>query len=144
MDFVKFKNARFERRTAAVPVPSLSIFAEEGVTTCKIDVQGLTGEEVAVARERVKTNNGLVEVIEKFAGGTVPEAVEALREKLGLSDDLPGDAVYRLAVLEFGIVGRPFDRPECVRLFNAHPEAFYSLTSKILELTGVGQVSPGE
>jgi len=144
MNFEKFKNAQFQRRTAKVNVPSLSAFADEGAETCEIEVQGLTGEEVATARERVKTNTALNEVIEKFAGGTVPEAVDALKEKLGLSDSLPGDAVYRLAVLEFGLVGHPFDRPDCVRMFNAHPEAFYSLTSKILELTGVGQPTLGE
>lgn len=144
MDFKKFKNAQFQRRTATVTVPSLSAFADEGDSACRVEVQGLTGEEIATARERVKQNRALETVLEKFAGGTVPEVVEAVKEKLGLTETLPNDAVYRIAVLEFGIVGKTLDRPECVKMFNSNPEAFYSLTSKIIELTGIGHVPLGE
>ena len=144
MDWNKFKNTQFERRTATVEVSSLSAFADEAGKPCKIEVQNLTGEEVATARERVKENSALLTVLEKFAGGTVPEVVEAAKEKLGMTGTVKSDAVYRLAVLEFGLVGSPLERPECVKLFAANPEAFYSITDKILELTGLGQVPLGE
>ena len=144
MDFDKFKITDFERRTATVKMPALTAFADEGKDVCEIEVQALTGEEVARARERVKQNAGLAEIIEKFAGGSLPDLVEAMKEKLGMTESVTADAVYRIAVLEFGIVGHPLPQDQCVKLFNHAPEAFYDLTNKILELTGLGSVPAGE
>ena len=144
MDFEKFKSTQFERRTTFVEVPTLSAFAGEGEKVCRVEIQGLVGEEVATARERVKENAALETIIEKFAGESIPEIVEAAKEKLGFTDSVKRDAVYRLAVLEFGLVGCPLDRPECVKLFAVNPEAFYLITDKILEITGLGQVPLGE
>ena len=144
MDFDKFKITDFERRTATVTVPALSAFADAGKDACEIEVQALTGEEVARARERVKQNAAVAQIIEKFAGDNVPDLVEAMKEKLGMNDAVPNDGVYRIAVLEFGIVGNPLPQDQCVKMFNHAPEAFYSLTDKILELTGLGSVPVGE
>lgn len=144
MDFDKFKITEFERRTALVKVPALSAFADEGKGSCEIKVQALTGQEVAMARERVRQNAGLKVIIEKFMGGNVPDLVEAMQEKMGMTDSVPPDAVYRIAVLEFGVVGNPLPQDQCVKMLSHAPEAFFSLTDKILELTGLGGVPVGE
>ena len=143
MNLEKFKAATFERRTATVPVPALSSFFDEGKKP-ELTVQGLTGQEVAKARQRVKQNTALGELIEKVISEKASTKIKGLQQALGLSDDVPDDLVYRIAVAEFGISSVKFEQEDCVKLADACPETFYLVTSKILSLTGLGQVHQGE
>lgn len=143
MNIEKFKTMAFEGRTAAVKVPSMSAFFEEG-KPAEITVRGLTGVEVAKARQRVSQNAAVGELVDKLLSEKAGVKVQGLKESLGISDDVPDDTVYRIAVLEAGLVDFEVDQEQCVRMNDAYPEAFYSLTSKILELTGLGKIPMGE
>jgi hypothetical protein len=143
MNIDKFKQANFERRTALVPVPGLSAFFDNGETP-ELTVQGLTGHEVAKARERVKQNSAINELVEKIVSEKASSKIRGLQQALGLSDDVPDDLVYRIAVCEFGVASVKLEQEDCVKLADICPEDFYLITSKILTLTGLGQVHPGE
>jgi hypothetical protein len=143
MNLAKFRQASLKRRTLAVPVPSMSDFFDDGQKP-EIIVHGLTGDEVAQARLRVKQNAAIGEILSKIAGEKASEKIEGIQQALGLSDEVPDDTVYRIAVLEFGVDSIELNQEDCVKINAAFPEAFYSLTSKIIELTGLGQVPLGE
>lgn len=143
MNLDKFKQAKFERRTATVSVPGLSAFFDDG-QPAEFTVQNLTGQEVARARERVKQNAAIGELVAKVISERASSQIAGIQQALGLSDDVPDDLVYRIAVCEYGIVSVQFEQEDCVKLADACPESFYQLTSKILELTGLGQVPLGE
>lgn len=142
MNLDKFKTANFKRRTAVVQVPALSDFFDDGVPA-EFVVQNLTGEEVAIARERIKQNSAISEIVEKIVGEKVGDKIEGIKEALGMSDNVPDDLVYRHAVAQFGIQSPSLDQSDCVRLAKYYPETFYALTSKIFALTGLGS-QPGE
>ena len=143
MNLEKFKQASFERRTATVKVPALSAFFDDKEKP-ELIVQGLTGQEVAKARERVKQNTALGEMIEKIVSEKASSKIRGLQQALGLSEDVPDDLVYRIAIAEFGISSVKFEQEDCVKLAATCPETFYLVTSKILSLTGLGQVPLGE
>ena len=143
MEIEKFKAALFERRTEQVPVPGLSAFFPDGQKPV-LTVQSLTGEEVAIARERITQNRAIGELMAKIVGEKASSKVEGIRQALGVSDDVPNDLVYRIAVAEFGIQSDRFEQEDAVKLADVCPETFYLLTSKILALTGMGQISSGE
>ena len=143
MNLENFKQAKFERRTATVPVPALSAFFDDS-QKAELTVQGLTGQEVARARERVQQNTAINELVEKIVSEKASSKIQGLQQALGLADDVPDDLVYRIAVAEFGISSIKFEQEDCVKLAAICPETFYQVTSKILSLTGMGQVPLGE
>lgn len=143
MNLEKFKQANFEQRTATLPVPTLAAFFDKDEKP-ELTVRGLTGFEVARARERVTQNTAISELIEKIVGTKASTKIEGLQQALGLSEDVPSDLVYRIAICEFGVSSVDLEQEDCVKLANTCPETFYQLTSRILELTGMGQVPPGE
>lgn len=143
MDIKKFKSAEFERRTAPVPVPGLSAFFDDS-KKAEFIVQGLTGEEVAKARERVNQNKSINELIESVLSKKTSDKVRGIQQALGIGKEVPDDLAYRIALCEFGVVSVHLEQEDCVKLAAVCPVAFYEVTSKILELTGIGQVHPGE
>jgi len=143
MNIEKFRQARHERRTAVVKVPALADFFDEGEKP-EMTVQMLTGPEVAKARERITRNAVVEQLIEKIVSEKASSKIEAIQQALGLSDDVPNDLVYRIAVCEFGVASVDLQQEDCVKLADICPTTFYEITSKILELTGLGQVALGE
>ena len=143
MNIEKFKQAEFERRTADVPVPGLSSFFSEDQDAV-LTVQGLTGQEVATARRRVEQNAAIGELVAKVISEKASSKIEGIQQALGLTDDVPDDLVYRIALAEYGIASVKFEQEDCVKLAGICPESFYTITSKILELTGLGQIPLGE
>ncbi|WP_419663242.1 hypothetical protein Dvar_36380 [Desulfosarcina variabilis str. Montpellier] len=143
MNLEKFKQANFERRTATVPVPALSAFFDDG-QKAELTVQGLTGQEIARARERIQQNTAINELVEKIVSEKASSKIEGLQQALGLTDEVPNDLVYRIAICEFGVVSVNLEQEDCVKLAANCPETFYQVTSKILSLTGMGQVPQGE
>lgn len=143
MNIKKFKTVSFERRTADVSVPGLSAFFA-GDQDPVLTVQGLTGQEVATARQRVEQNAAIGELVAKVVGEKASSKIEGIQQALGLTDDVPDDLVYRIALAEFGIASVKFEQEDCVKLADICPESFYMVTSKILELTGLGQIPLGE
>jgi hypothetical protein len=143
MDWNKFKSTEFNRRTASVPVPGLSFLFAEGEDE-RIEVQSMNGEEVFRARERVESNRALGETLMKLVGNKLDKKIDGIIEGLGLSDDLPGQMVYRIASMEFGVKDQECDQEAAVKFADVAIESFIKVTDKILMLTGMGFVPSGE
>jgi hypothetical protein len=134
----------FKRRTKTIKAPEVEdtdIFPEGSEK--EFVIQNLYGQEIAFARERVNQNKAIDEVIRRFLADRVPDIVEAIQEKLGLSDILPGDYVNKIAMVEFGVQSPKMTQEKAVRLGRNYPVTFYNLANEITALTAMGSL-PGE
>ena len=139
-DLKKFKKAKFEPRTAIVPVPALSAFfgeKEKPVFT----VRGLAGEEMARVNEAQNKQKNLAAVVAALAGQDQPEKIQALQESLGLSKDtIPMDLARRIEMLAIGCITPAIDEQVAAKIFKAAPVDAYDLTNRIQVLSGQGMI----
>lgn len=139
-DTQKFQGINFKDRVAEIEIQDLAEFFDKKEKPIW-RVRGLRGEELAVARESEETARNLNAIIEGITAKSAKGKAKAIMQELGLSDDkAPGDYVRRLELLRLGSVDPAIDKPIAVKLANNYPTAFYQLTNKILELTGLGRL----
>lgn len=133
-DSKAFNKAKFSPRTAAVPVPSMAEFFNEG-EPAEFEVRGLSGNEMALCNDALtrRANIGLVITAMRLTG----EHKEALDRLLGGTDELPPEIAKRLEMLNIVFPGLGY--PAWIKVCDVFPVVFYELTNKILELTGQGK-----
>ena len=131
----KFERSKFEARRAKVPVPALSDFFDEGETP-EWEVRGLSAVELHKAIEASK-RQGSIEAIVKAIAANQDQA-GAIRSALGLTKDTPGEIAKRLEMLVMGSVAPAVSLPTAVKLAEAFPIEFLTLTNEITDLTGKG------
>lgn len=137
-DLKAFRKAQFEDRTAKVPVPDLKEwFAEEDEPA--FIVRGLTAEEVARCNEAVQRNKNISTVVEALHSSNQQEKIQAMREMLGISESVPNDLAKRLEQFAIGMVDPDMDHELAKKFAETYPVEFYSITTKIMELTGLGR-----
>ena len=136
-DLKKFKNAEFQARTEEVRVDGLAEFFEEGEEPV-FTVRGLTAEEVARTNEAASRNTSWSQIMEAMASSNAQERVGAIKQMLGITADVPEDIAKRHEQLTLGSVDPDLDHETVVRLAENCPIEFYTLTNKIMELTGLG------
>jgi hypothetical protein len=142
-DTREFMRAKFEPRQEAVPVPTLAPWYK-GDGAPAITVRGLTGPELARVREAAERHRAVGKLLEAVIGGNDKEKLAALRASMGIGDDEPDDYAKRVEMLTIAAVAPAMDLEVCVKLALTFPIEFYTLTSKITELTGMGHVVPGK
>jgi hypothetical protein len=137
-DLNRFRATSLTPRQAVVAVPDLAHWYGDAEPVWT--VRGLTGEEIARANEANQRTAVIAATIEALAStaNSGAEQVEAMRTLMGYGTDTPFDLAKRLDHLVFGSVEPKIDREIAVRLFMAYPIVAYTLTNKILELTGLG------
>jgi hypothetical protein len=138
-DLERFRGLSLSPRQASVPVPDLaSLFADgaEPVWT----VRGLTGEEIARCNEASARHATITAAVQALANSAAAKSdtVDALQTLIGYGTDVPEDLAKRFDHLTFGSVDPAIDRAAAVKLFASFPIVAYTLTNKILELTGLG------
>ena len=131
----KFDRAKFEARRARVPVPALADFFDEGESPVW-EVRGLSAVELHKAIEASK-RQGSIEAIVKAIAANHDQA-GAIRSALGLTKDTPGEIAKRLEMLVMGSVSPAIELPTAVKLAEAFPIEFLTLTNEITDLTGKG------
>ena len=136
----KFQGTNYKDRIVEVPVEDLkAFFGEKDAPTWK--VRGLTGEELAFARDAEERARSVNALVEGLAGKGAKAKVKVIKDELGLTDDkAPGDYIRRLEILKYGSVDPEIDKPTSVKIAANYPTTFYLLTNKILELTGLGRL----
>ena len=138
-DLNRFRGAVLTPRQASVPVPDLRHFFPEEENPVWI-VRGLTGEELARANEasaRYATVAAAVQALANAASAQ-QEQTAALQTLIGYGSEVPADLAKRFDHLIFGSVEPKIDRETAVRLFAGYPIVAFTLTNRILELTGEG------
>lgn len=138
-DLERFRGASLAPRQVAVPVPDLAAFFEEGAEPTWT-VRGLTGEEIARSNEASARHTTIAATIQALANSAAAKSdqVEALQNLIGYGVDVPEDLAKRFDHLTFGSISPSIDRALAVKLFSSYPVVAYTLTNKILELTGMG------
>jgi hypothetical protein len=131
----RFERAAFEPRRLAVDVDALAQFFDDGEKPVW-EVRGLSSSELHRALEAGK-RQGSVEQIVRAITATGDQAA-AVRAALGLSKDTPGEIAKRLEMLVMGSVAPVIELPVAVKLAEAFPIEFLTLTNAISELTGQG------
>lgn len=131
----KFMAEKLEARRKLVPVPALASWFAEGEDAVW-EVRGLTSSELHNAME-AKQKRTSIENIVKALTETGDQA-KAVREAIGLTQGTPGEVVKRLEMLVLGSVSPKIELPVAVKLAEAFPIEFLTLTNEITALTGMG------
>lgn len=138
----KFQQTSFTQRKEAVTVAELKPFCD-GEGEPLWTVRGLNGEELALVDEAEEKAKNLLAMTEAAVGPDEKKKVEALRELLGVSKDMPVSLIRRLEILILGSVEPKVDRQLAVKLAECYPMEFRLLFLTILKLSGKGKV-PGK
>lgn len=138
-DINQFNSTKFKRRTEVVTVKGLQQFFPEG-EKAEFIVQGLKHSEVAQCAEGLQSKDNLKALLQA-AAGHAPSIKEAVGEIIGGNDKVPKDTQKRILHLVIGAVEPKIDEAMAVKLSETFPVEFIELTTKILELTGLGQVA---
>lgn len=142
-DAKKFRSARFSPRAEDVPVPDLKDYFD-GSAPAVWRVQGLTGKQLARANEAAERNNKISALFESIVGGGAKEQAAAVAKALGIAGkETPQDIAKRIYLLVQGSVDPVCDEDLALKLCEAFPIEFYTLTNRITLLTGQGHV-PGK
>lgn len=134
-DAARFERARFEPRRSRVPVPALAPFFADGDVP-EWEVRGLSSTELHRALEAGKRQGSIESIVKALAASG--DQATAVRKALGLTADTPGEIAKRLEMLVMGSVAPAVELPAAVKLAEAFPIEFLSLTNEISELTGKG------
>lgn len=135
-DINRFRCAALAPRQATIPVPDLEHWF--GDTRPEWIIRGLTGEEIARANESNQRGILIASAVEALASTAASSQVEAIKTLIGYGAETPADLAKRFDHLVAGSVEPQIDREIAVRLFTSYPIVAYTLTNKILELTGMG------
>ena len=135
----KFNNQNFERRIEEVEISALQDFFPKDKKAI-FTVQGLTHPELAKAREGLQKVDNLQSLLEA-AAGSKPAIKDAIQTLISNNVDVPQDTQLRILHLVSGSVEPKLDEISSIKLANCFPTEFMTLTNKIMELSGKGQVA---
>jgi hypothetical protein len=145
MEFDKraFLNAQMVARQAEIRVDGAAAFftpTEEGEEVSPVwVVRGLTGAELSKVYELPARQTRLANIATALATANADrEKIAEIRAALGLYDGLTLDVKKRLEMLTMGSVSPETPLPVARKIFDRFPVDFYNLTTKIMELTGLG------
>lgn len=131
----KFDRAEFKARRKRVGVEALAMFFDDGEAP-EWEVRGLTSNELHKALEAGKRQSSVESIVKAIA--TTADQATAVRRAIGLTTDTPGEMAKRLEMLVLGSVAPVIELPAAVKLAEAFPIEFLTLTNEISELTGKG------
>lgn len=138
----RFQRAEFKPRTQKVLVDGLADFFDEGEKP-EWEVRGLNSAELHQAMEAHRRQTDIGGIVKAISANG--DMAQTVRKVLGLSGDTPGEVAKRLEMLVMGSVAPQIDLPTAVKLAEAFPIEFLTLTNEITVLTGKGYdlVKPG-
>lgn len=139
LDVQKLMAADFKLREAELPVPELAAFFPDGEQPVWV-VRQLTATEMNRAQEAGKNEDKIRAVVTALSGEG--DKAEAIRDILGVGDDeTPAEISRRIEMLVLASVTpkiTPETRDVAVLMAEKFATQFYSLTTKIMSLTGQG------
>ena len=135
-----FMEKRMIPREDWVSVPDMKdFFPNVGNEKIAFKVRGLTGQELGRANASAEKNRELKAVLDGMLSGSSKKITEAVR-KLA-QPDVSQDIAKRLELFVLGCVEPAGDLELAIKVCTVFPVDFYTITTKILELTGKGHVA---
>lgn len=133
----KFMKAKYSQRTQDVSMPNLAeFFGPDEKPVFK--VRALEGEELGRVNEASTKLKHLAEIAAGLLSDSAKDNIEAIREGLGITTDLPADIARRLTMLEIACVKPKIKLEVAVKLCKVAPVDFFHVTNIIKDLTGQG------
>jgi hypothetical protein len=143
-DLEKFRSTDFERRTARVSVPALSMFFGPD-EKAEFTVQCLSGPEAFTAENRVAANSVKEKAIALLSSAKVSDKSKGLLKLYGLDGETtPDQLVKMIAYVELGVCSVKLDQHDVVRMAEYSLPSVLALFSEINSLTNLGFVPLGE
>ena len=142
-DTKRFMQEKFGPRTANVAMSELKDFFKEGADPV-FTVRGLEGFEIGRGKEAAARNRTTKAIVEGIVSQRSDDVTTAVKKLMGTSDDVPQDIAERIEFVLAGLV-EPSDwkLDNVLWLCKNFPVNFYTLSIRILELTGLGHL-PGK
>lgn len=134
-DSERFERAKFEARRTKVPVVALAPFFGDDESP-EWEVRGLSSVELHRALEAGRRQSSVETIVKAIAANG--DQAAAVRKALGLSKDVPGEMAKRLEMLVMGSISPAITLPQAVKLAEAFPIEFLTITNEITDLTGRG------
>jgi len=123
----------WEPRTCEVPTPSLMAI---GVLAWKLKAP--TANDLAAARESMENRTKREVLLNALERSEKSAAIAAVREALGLTDDVRPDIARRIELIVRCTIEPETDEEDAVWLADNHPVLFFDLTNKCLDLANQG------
>ncbi len=137
-----FMKQKFTPREGEVDVKesALAEFFPQGVDSVW-KVQSLTSDQIARCNEAGERYKKVEAMVKAMATDNAAEITEGVQKLLGTSTDVSVEVVKRQEHLIYGSVVPVITKQMAVRIADVAPLEFFAITTKILELTGLGQVA---
>ena len=133
-----FSQAKFEPRTKEWRFEDLAEFFGDDEPV--FIVRGLDGGELAHCNERADRGSLHGNAIDVIGEGLDADKIEAIKDWLGLGNDVPRQLVLDHEIVMHGCVSPVVDRALSVRLARYFPGHHRVLAHSIRELTGQGWI----
>ena len=118
-DIDKFMTTQFTPREEAVKVAELKSFFNGKKAVWK--VRGLKGVEIARARESTDKNKVVKAVVDGLVSNSERKKADAIKEMLGVGENVPNDIAYRVELLVMGSIEPAVDYPLATKLCENFP-----------------------
>ena len=137
-DKSRFLAQRMVPREDFVKVPDLAEFFDNGDDPLW-KVRGLTGQELGKAQVATDKNKDIRAILEGLSSKNSKRITASIK---GLVDpDTPVDVAKRIAMFSMGSVDPPGSEELAIKVCREFPVDFFTITTKILELTGRGHTA---
>lgn len=136
----KFLTTNFKPRTAEVEVPELKDMFDDlkKDQVPVIVVKSLTRVDMVRMQEAADTNSNLKVLLEAVGGGNAKEAIEGLKQRLGIGEDLPEQAAREIVMVQAGCSEPEINLETAVKLYDTFPMVCTRLITEISRLTSAG------
>lgn len=132
----EFVAQRLIPREETVNLPDMATFFDGDPVWL---VRGLTGQELGKANVAAEKNREIRAILEGLSSKNSKRIADAVHNLV--DPDIPADVAKRISMLQIGSVDPVCTEEMAVKICREFPVEFFTLTTKILELTGKGHTS---
>lgn len=136
-DAAKFDRQEFHPRTEDVYLDVMAPFFPEGEEPI-FKIKSLSADEVARTNDAIKTAKMAESMIDALATMNKPDMVKSMKAQLGYGDEINSDVQRRIELIIYGTIEPELPRELIVKMAENLPTAFYKLSNRITEITGLG------
>ena len=136
-DAAKFQRQDFYTRVEEVQIDVMAPFFPEGELPI-FKIKCLSADEVARTNDAIKTAKMAESMLDALSTMNKPDMVKSFKDQLGYGNDVNADVQRRIELIIYGTIEPALPRELIVKMAENLPTAFYKLSNRITEITGLG------
>ena len=136
-DPLKFESTEFHPRMEEVELPEMAFCFPKGEKAL-FKIRNLSADEVARTNDAIKTSKMAESLITALTSMNQADMVKSFKAQLGYGEEVNGEVQRRIELILYGCVEPKLPRELVVKMGTVFPTAFYKLSNKITDLTGLG------